>query len=293
MKVLITGFNGFVGSHLTPLLQSKGIEVVTGSGDLSEISSWKHLLIGCDAVIHLAARVHQMHEKLEDPFLEYKRINTDATLELAKAALEFGCHRFIFLSSVKVNGEGKDTPYRENDPCDPTDPYGKSKFLAECALEELSKKSDLKVRVIRPPLIYGKGVKANFLSLIRLVEKGLPLPFKGIKNKRSFLLVDNLCSFIHHLLINNSVHNYELFLLSDGEDLSTHELVTKVSKALGKPSRSFYFPSLLIKWGLTVIGMKRFYDRLGGNLTVDSSKARAKWTPPYSVEAGLKRMFEK
>lgn len=265
--------------------------MVTTSGDLQDISSWKHLLSGCDAVIHLAARVHQMHESSADPFVEYKKVNTDATLELAQAAIAAGCEKFIFLSSIKVNGEGKETPYLESDLCNPTDPYGKSKFLAENGLKELSQNSNLKVRVIRPPLIYGKGVKANFLSLIRHVEKGIPLPFKGIKNKRSFLSAYNLADFIFHLLNDQSQSPYELFLLSDGEDLSTHDLVTKIAVALNTKSRSFYFPPRLLKWGLAMIGMKRFYDRLGGNLTVDSSKARKNWTPPYSVEEGLKRTF--
>lgn len=293
MKVLLTGSSGFVGSHLVGILRTKGFDVITDSGDLSVISSWKHLLSGCDAVIHLAARVHQMHETLDDPFVEYKKINTDATLELARAALEFGCNHFVFLSSIKVNGEGQEEAYKETDLCNPSDPYGQSKFFAEQGLEKIAQESHLKVSVIRPPLLYGKGVRANFLSLIKMVEKGLPLPFKGIHNKRSFLGVRNLCDFIVHLLESKKTCPYSLYLLSDGEDLSTHQLVSKIAAVLGVSNRSFYFPPVLLKWGLSVVGMKRFYDRLGGNLTVDSSHARTRWCPPYSVEDELKRIFEK
>ena len=296
MNVLVTGANGFVGSFLCKILTGDGHKVIEVTlethGDICGDFDWTEILNGVDAVVHLAARVHQMSEKSKDPLSDYRRVNTAATLNLARTAQKKGVKHFVFLSSIKVNGEGDSNPYSHESTPHPLDPYSISKFEAEVGLKEISKSGEMIINCIRPPLIYGKGVKANFKKLIYYVEKLYPLPIKGIENKRSFIYVENLVDFIVNTF-NLKMKKFNIFLISDGNDLSTFELHKKISDTLQIKNRCFYFPQSLLKILLIILGLKRVYNRLAGNLMIDSSLAQSFWNPPFTIDEGLKKTLEK
>ena len=244
-----------------------------------------------DTVIHLAARVHIMNDTATDPLHSFREINTTGTLRLAEAAANAGVHRFIFLSSIKVNGEfTTDRPFDESMQAAPQDPYAISKHEAEQGLHKIADETGMEVVIIRPPLIYGPGVKANFLRLLGWIDRGIPLPLAGIRNQRSLLALDNLIDFLVTCLDHPSAAN-ETFLISDGEDLSTADLAQRIAQQMERTSRLFSFPQPLLKFGATLLGKKPVVDRLTNSLQIDSNKARQllQWQPPVSVDEAIAR----
>ena len=310
-RVLITGVTGFVGSKLATVIHEKGF-VITGAvrslsesipsfveqvmvGDIAPNTNWQKSLVSIDVVVHIAARVHVMHDTSSNPLEEFRRINTEATLNLARQAVESGVKRFIYLSSIKVNGEAtlQETPFLPDDKFVPTDPYALSKYEAEQELLKIADETQMEIVIIRPPLVYGVGVKANFLSMMKWLYKGIPLPFGAIHNKRSLVALDNLVDLILTCIVHPSAAN-EVFLVSDGEDLSTTELLNRVAIALGKNPRLLPVNQQLLELGLTMIGKKALAQRLCGSLQVDISKTKKllNWTPPVKVDEGLRKTAE-
>jgi nucleoside-diphosphate-sugar epimerase len=304
-KILITGATGFVGSHLLQMALTQNREVIcpvrSGSaisdsqtpivGTIDRNTDWQAHLTIVHTVIHCAARVHVMNDTETDPLAAFREVNLYGTLRLAEQAAAAGVSQFIYLSSVKVNGEMTATGqvFTENNAPQASDPYGISKQEAEAALLALGQRTGMSITIIRPPLVYGKGVAANFLSLLIWVKKQIPLPLGSIHNQRSFVFVKNLTDFILHCVQNPLAYN-QVFLISDGKDLSTTELLREAAKALEVPSRLLPFPAGLISFAAKLIGKKNIADRLCQSLRVDSSKARDRmqWTPPYSVQQGLR-----
>jgi nucleoside-diphosphate-sugar epimerase len=305
-KILITGATGFIGKALCRHLRQAGhtlsgtsrnrslragpenIPLYYVQADQAD-ADWAHPATGADAVVHLAARVHVMKDDSADPLSAFRQANRDATLALAKAAAEAGVKRFLFLSSVKVNGEATiDTPFSEADAPTPADAYGVSKWEAEQGLSELAQTSNMEIVTLRVPLVYGPAVKGNFLSLLRACARARPLPLGGINNHRSLLYVGNLVSAIEAVL-NHAGPVSGTYLMSDGDDLSTPALALGISDALGVPSKVFGFPVGLLRLAATCLGKSAAVDRLTGSLQVDSGKFRDTftWNPPYTVADGL------
>jgi len=259
-------------------------------------TSWHEALQGCDSVVHLAARVHVMNDKSTDPVREFRRVNVEGTAHLARQAAAAGVRRLVFLSSVKVNGEAtqEGRPFTADDAPAPEDPYGMSKHEAEQALRQIAADRGMEVVIIRPPLVYGPGVKANFESMMRWLARGVPLPLAAVtQNRRSLVALDNLVDLIVTCLNHPAAAN-QTFLASDGEDLSTAELLKRMSAAMGKPARLFYVPQALLKLATRLSNKLGTYQRLCGSLQVDITKTRQLlgWTPPVSVDEGLRRAAE-
>lgn len=304
MKIAITGATGFVGSQLTQSLSAVADVMVLGRHNTLEAENYLYLdlndctknplnLQGVDVVIHLAARVHVMNDGASDPWQEYYQVNTAATLDLAKQAVESGVKRFIFISSIKVNGEStvKGKPFTACDERLPEDDYGRSKSEAETQLLQLADETGMEVVIIRPPLVYGPGVKANFSALMKLVMKGLPLPFASINtNKRSLVSVTNLVDLIVTCIDHPKAVN-QLFLVSDDHDVSTSEMVKLMAKSLNVGTFQWPFPLSGYRLLGKVTGKSDAIDRLIGSLQVDitQTKERLDWTPPISIEEGFKR----
>jgi len=307
--ILVTGANGFVGRELCQILIECGhiVHAVTRRQyqckslstlkyftvkDICENTLWESAIKGVDCVIHLAARVHVMVDNSRDPLSVYREVNTKGTMNLARQALKAGVKRFVYISSIKVNGECTtiNIPYTDTDNPAPSDPYAISKYEAEQQLLELSSSGDLEIVIIRPPLVYGPGVKANFLSMLRWLNKGIPLPFGSIQNKRSLVALDNLVDLILTCIEQPAAAN-QIFLVSDGEDLSTTELLSRVASALGKKPRLLPVNQQLLELILRFIGKKDLAQRLCSSLQVDISKAKKllNWTPPVSVDEGLRK----
>ena len=248
-----------------------------------------------NVVVHAAARVHIMRDIVSDPLLEYRKVNVDGTLNLARQSARAGVERFVFISSIKVNGEETVVghAFRPEDEAKPVDPYGISKWEAEQGLRKIAKETGMEVVIIRPPLVYGPGVKGNFANLIKLVRKGLPLPLGAIHNRRSMIALDNLVDLIITCIDHPNAAN-QVFLASDGQDLSTTELLQGLAQAMGRSSRLLPVPGALLSLAATILGKKPVVDRLLGSLQVDISKTREllDWTPPISVDDGLRRCFE-
>ncbi|WP_299178353.1 SDR family oxidoreductase [uncultured Neptuniibacter sp.] len=310
MNLLLTGATGFLGSRLATGLQSKpGVSLTAAvrrrieipAAHIAEVqgldanTDWSAALTNQQVVIHAAARAHIMKDEVADPLEEYRRVNVDGTLNLARQAVAAEIKRFIFISSIKVNGEQTKLgqPFTADDTPAPEDAYGISKWEAEQGLLELASDTGMEVVIIRPPLVYGPGVKGNFASMIKLVGKGLLLPLGAIHNQRSLVAVDNLVDLIITCIDHPAATN-EVFLAGDGQDLSTTELLRGVSQAMGKPSRLIPVPSSMLMLAATLLGKKAVAQRLLGSLRVDISKARnlLGWKPPVSVEEGLKRCFK-
>lgn len=309
MRVLVTGASGFVGRAVIARLAGNVDTSLRGAyrtlpvpppetlepvltGDLGPKTDWRSAVDGVDVVIHCAARVHVMHDTEVDPLAAFRRANVEGTLQLARCARDAGCRRFVFVSSIKVNGESTQPgqPFTEATPPAPADPYGISKLEAEQALFALGAESGLEIVAIRPPLVYGPGVKANFLAMMRAVERGIPLPLGAIDNRRSLVAVDNLADLIAHCARHPAAAN-EVFLSSDGEDVSTTDLLRRIGHALGRPARLIPVPATLIRAGAALCGRKAMADRLCGSLQVDTGKARTLlgWTPPLTLGEGLRR----
>ncbi len=298
-RLLLTGAAGFVGRAITPILAADGWEVVPvtrRSGvqdavivpDIGPKTDWTGLLEGCRAVVHLAARVHVMREKRRDAEPLYRETNVEGTLALARAAAAQGVKRFIFVSTAKVYGEGRSRPYLETDTPKPREAYARSKLEAERGLAAIAVETGLEVVILRPPLVYGPGVKANFLSLLRLVDRGWPLPLGGIRNRRSLVSTVNLGSAIAAALSHPGAPG-QTFNVTDGEDLSTPVLIRRMSSALGRPAILLPIPSFLIGTAMTLLGRHAAYRRLAGSLALDSSAIckTLDWKPPQTTDAGL------
>lgn len=304
MKVLVTGATGFVGRALCPLLRSRGFEVraavrdpasagpdveVARIDELGPATHWSAAVSGTDVVVHLAGRAHVLGEAGSDEAAKVRAVNVEGTVHLARAAARAGVRRLVFVSSVKVHGErNAGRPWTENDRPAPEDLYARSKWEAEQALDVLARTTGLEVTVLRPPLVYGPGVKANFLRLLRTVDRGLPIPLGAIRNRRSLVYVGNLADAIAACLAHPAAAN-RTFLVADGEDVSTPELVRRVADALERPARLVNVPLRLLRLGATLLGRRADFERLAGDLAVDSGAIRRDlgWQPPYSMRAGL------
>jgi nucleoside-diphosphate-sugar epimerase len=305
---MVSGASGFVGlAVISRLLTMDDVCVIAGSRRtellwpvavtpllLSDLGSSSQLipLAGVEAVVHSAARAHVMSDQASDPLAEFRKVNVEGTLNLARQAAEAGVRRFIFISSIKVNGEGTsaDSPYVADAQAAPADPYGISKMLAEQGLRELAAETGMEVVIIRPVLVYGPGVKANFLSMMRWLHKGVPLPFGAIHNRRSLVALDNLVDLIITCIDHPAAAN-QTFLVSDAEDLSTTELLCRMGVALGRPARLLPLPSWILEAGAAMLGKQALSQRLCGSLQVDISKTREllNWTPPVSVDEALRK----
>ncbi|HEY0841793.1 SDR family oxidoreductase [Methylotenera sp.] len=306
MSILVTGANGFVGKLLVSDLLKKQYDVVgvlrsqhdnqadvkmAAIGEITAVTDWSTALNAIDVIVHLAARVHVMNDQASDPLAEFRKVNVDGTLNLARQAVKAGVRRFIFVSSIKVNGEltQVDKPFAASDiPC-PQDAYGISKYEAEQGLLKLAKETGLEVVIIRPPLIYGGGVKANFASMMKAVKRGFPLPLGAINNKRSFVYVGNLISLILKCIDHPSAAN-QVFLVSDGHDLSTTELLKVCAQSLDVSPRLLPVPQRFLEVAAKILGKESLAQRLCGNLQVDITKTcqLLDWEPQFSVEDGLK-----
>jgi len=310
-KVLVTGATGFVGRFLCELLVARGMSVrgtllpgeppsslvagveSTSISPLGPDTKWGEAVSGVETVLHLAARVHMMNDTAVGPLAEFRRVNALGTEHLANAAAAAGVKRLVFVSSIKVNGEETATPYTPCSPENPTDPYGASKWEAEKTLRRIEAETGLEIVIIRPTLVYGPGVKANFLNMMKLVHRGIPLPLASITNKRSLIYVGNLVDALA-TCVAHPVAPGKTYMVSDGEDVSTPELIRKAATALSVPTHLFPVPVCLMRLAGKLTGKSAAVSRLTGSLTVDCSKIRQElgWTPPFSMEEGLRNTAE-
>lgn len=309
---LITGASGFVGRALSDYLLSKG-ECVRGTllpsesvsvlpagvepfviGPIDRDTSWTSALAGVKTVVHLAARVHVMHETAVDALFEFRKTNTAGTLNLALQAAQTGVKRFVFISTIGVNGDNSgNRPYSEDDIPSPHNAYSVSKYEAELGLRKISREFGIEVVVIRAPLVYGPGNPGNFLSLLRIIAKGLPLPLASINNKRSFIYIGNLVDLLG-TCVNHPAASGQLFLVSDGDDVSTPELIRLIAVSLGVTVMLLPFPVSLLRLAAKLTGNSRSFNQLSGSLTVDSYKvcSTLHWKPPFSMGEGLHETAE-
>jgi nucleoside-diphosphate-sugar epimerase len=302
---VVTGASGLVGTAVLSRLQREqlpAVGVVRGEAppagcvrgpSLEGGGDWSRLLESCSAVVHTAARVHVMQDSVSDPLGAYRAANVDGTLDLARAAAAAGVRRFVFISSIKVNGEQTSVghPFSAVDNPSPQDAYGISKSEAEAGLKTLANDTGMDVVVVRPPLVYGPGVKANFLSMMRWLQRGVPLPLGAVEhNRRSLVALDNLVDLIVTCLHHPAAAN-QTFLVSDGEDLSTTDLLRRLAAAMNVPARLFPVPVWALEAGAAMVGKRAMMQRLCGNLQVDISKTRTLlgWNPPIDVDEGLRR----
>lgn len=311
MTTLVTGGDGFVGRALVDLLARDGVSVraavweptagITTAGGLivptcavgsiGESTDWSTALAGIETVIHLAARVHVMKEQDADPLAAFREVNLRGTERLATMAARAGVRRLVFVSSIKVNGEATSgQPFREGDAANPSDAYSTSKWEAEQSLHRISQTGGIEVVIVRPPLVYGPGVKGNILSLLRWVDRGIPLPLSRVRNQRSLVGLQNLVSLLIRCLTHPRAAG-ELFLVADGEDLSTPDLLRRVADAMGRRAALFPVPVAALRWASRTAGAEHVYERLCGSLVVDSGKARSvlEWEPVSSVSEELRR----
>lgn len=300
MRVLVTGANGLVGRNLRGMLQTQGCviipavrQVVTTDdvfvGDIDGQTSWAPVLKQRpDAVVHLAARVHVMASEPASALQQYREVNTEGSLNLARQCAEAGVKRFVFVSTVKVLGEGGVSAMRASDPAQPDGVYAESKWLAEQGLREISRDTGMEVVIMRPPLIYGPGVKGNFLNMLRAVDCGLPLPLGCVRNSRSLVYVGNLASAVHACLVLPAAAG-KTYMVSDSDDVSTPELLRRVGAALSKSARLLPVPQYLLRLGGFLVGKQAAVQRLLGSLVVDSTPIQRElgWKPPYTMQQGL------
>lgn len=307
MRIVITGASGFVGSHLCRTLQGVGSDVLAClmspeeqgaipagvasvvAGAIDGQTVWGEILRKDDTVVHLAARVHVMRETAKDPLAEFRRVNTGGTGNLARQAAAAGVKRLVFMSTIGVNGNDSGTGfYSENDVPHPHNDYSVSKYEAEVELKKISAETGLEVVILRAPLVYGPGNPGNFLSLLRIIGKGIPLPLASVRNVKSFLYVGNLTEAIKICLAHPSAAG-NTYLASDTEYVSTPELLHKLAQALGRSARLFPFPPAALKVLAGMAGKSAAAERLLASLAVDSSKIRKElgWSPPFTLTAGI------
>ncbi len=298
MTVLVTGAGGFVGAALCQALAANGASVIAADrqalGDLGVAQIPEPLFRAVDAVVHLAARVHVMRERSTDPLAEFRRVNVEGTRRLIDAAARAGVRRLVYLSSIKVNGEvSPGRPFTPDDPPRPQDAYGVSKFEAEEVLAAAAAKTGIETVVLRAPMVYGPGVRANFLSLLRLCDSAIPLPFGAVHNRRSLIYLGNLVDALRCAASHPAAAG-KTYLVRDAEDLSTRELVARIRRALGRPPRLVPVPPALLRAGAALAGQGAAADRLLGTLTLDDSLIRRElsWQPPYGIDAGLAATIE-
>lgn len=308
MKILVTGASGFMArTLLTRLSENDGLQVTALSRKAdrwleADICPAKHafatadfmdFLAGIDVVIHAAARAHILKEEASNPLAEYRKVNVDFTLNIARQAAASRVKRFIFISSIGVNGISNDRPFTVADSAAPEEPYAISKWEAEQGLVELCKTNSMELVIIRPPLMYGPDAPGNFGSLVKWVSSGIPLPLGAIDNKRSLISLDNLVDLIVTCLDHRAAAG-KVLLASDGEDVSTSELLRRVAKAMGRPARLIPMPVAVLRAGATAFGKRSMAKRLLGSLQVDISKTTELlgWTPPFSLDEGLSRCFD-
>jgi nucleoside-diphosphate-sugar epimerase len=311
--ILVTGATGFVGGALARRLAVDGsFDGVVAAvrreahswyeevkpiqvGDLLPATDWSAALQGVCALVHCAARVHVMQDDASDPLDAYRLVNVEGTLNLARQAAAAGVRRFVFVSSIKVNGESTlpGQPFTADAVPAPLDPYGVSKLEAEQGLRELEAKTGMEVVIVRPPLVYGPGVKANFASMMRWVAWGVPLPFGAILNVRSMVALDNLVDFLVTCL-KHPAATRQTFLVSDGEDVSTTQLLRRTAQAMGKEAFLLPIPISVLESGAALLGKREVAQRLCGSLQVDITKTRRllAWSPPLTLEQGLKKAVE-
>ena len=306
MKLLVTGADGFVGKSLCADLALRGHAVrmasrIVGAESTADFviasvgaeTNWSAALSDREVVIHLAARVHVMNDTSTDPLAEFRKVNVAGTLNLARQATAAGVKRFVFISSVKVNGEATQlgSPFTADNEPAPLDAYGVSKMEAEQGLREIAAHTGMEVVIIRPPLVYGPSVKANFAAMMRWLRRGVPLPLGAIHNQRSLVALDNLVDLIVTCLTHPAAAN-QTFLVSDGQDVSTTELLRRMGQAMGRPARLIPVPAGWLKLAATLVGKPDVAQRLCSSLQVDIAKTRRLlgWTPPLSLDEGLRRV---
>ena len=309
MKVLVTGATGFVGKSLVRELARREHQVIAASrtgdmvqgatrniglGDLSCTTDFSRALEdGPEGVIHLAARAHVLKERHTNPLSLYRQVNTEATISLAKAAVTGGVKRFVFVSSIGVHGVVPGQALREDSPIDPQEFYALTKWEAEQALRKIAQETGLEVCIIRPPLVYGPGVRANFLRLIKLADSGLPLPLGSVRNRRSFISLSNLSDLLA-LSLEHPKANGTTYVVRDGEDLSTPELITRLAALVGSNTRCLPCPTPLLRLAGVIFGKRREIQRLLGSLTVDDSRIRSElgWKPPKTLDQSLRELAD-
>ena len=299
--VLVTGASGFIGRHLTPTLEGAGWVVrqvlrtaPTRAGDvlipsIGSTTNWRGAFAGVDAVVHLAARVHQTEPNQSTDL--YQDTNVEGTLNLARSAREAGVRRFVFISTVLVNGRSSDghRPFNESDEPRPRNIYARSKAAAEIGLAELARDDGMHIAIIRPPMVYGAGAKGNFRSLTKAIEYRIPLPLAAIRNRRAFVSVQNLASFILARLSCYSEQNFDVFLVADQEQVSTPEFIRRLASAAERRAHLFPMPTPLLDMLLKFSGRPETRESIIGSLELDVSKALATgWKPPLSLDEGLR-----
>ena len=306
MNILVTGANGFVGRALCAEAMVRGMQVRGGVrhrcdlpagvehvvvGEIDENTNWQRALNGCDAIIHLAARVHVMRESAKNPLEEFRRVNVQGSEHLARSAAASGVKRFVYVSSIKVNGEETldGQSYAERDLPMPHDAYGTSKWGAEQALHRVAEETGLELVIVRPPVVYGAGVKGNFAQLLSVLACGIPLPLASIKNHRDLIYVGNLVDALIACATHPNAAG-QTYMVSDGERVSTPDLIRNLANALGKSNLVFPFPISVMRFCAGLLGKSAALDRLTQSLQIDSSKIRKElgWQPPYTMQQGLK-----
>ena len=303
-QVLVTGASGFVGKALTHYLTNQGYQVTAvsrhpqegtrfNSSQVRKYEDSARFMTPRSCVVHLAARVHVLSDRAHDPLSAFRAANVDVTLKLARQAADAGVRRFIFLSSIKVNGEetAPGHPFRADGEYAPQDAYAVSKMEAELGLRNIAAKTGMEVVIIRPPLVYGPGVRANFAALMGAVARGWPLPFGAVDNRRSLIALDNLLDFIRVCIAHPAAAN-RTYVVSDGDDLSTPELIRRMARVIGKSPRLISIPLWILKTGAVLPGQRQKLQRLCGSLQIDISEAREslEWRPPVGVDESLRRI---